>query len=228
MNAPRFPGLISSPAAVCPSMLAPLANTRFLKLCDALATCQQRCEGPGICPGLRKAVGSALRPKVACTGAGTPLHCGISVPSMSESGHFAALPQCSIAVCFTPVSGIDSRSQGLPSRAIALNRYAIASGRAASIIPRERSWVAGEAPCLEDRGVHQPPSKTGVAYDNRGYHPAASAYDRGHELAQAWCAHPARSRLQLQAICCLSQAITRDRRHARTSACSSCTWPRPA
>ena len=29
---------------------------------------------------------SALRPKVACTGAGTPLHCGISVPSMSESG----------------------------------------------------------------------------------------------------------------------------------------------
>src|ERR1700756_2963038 len=54
---PDFPGLISSPAAVCPSMLAPLANTRFLKLCDALATCQQRCEGPGICPGLRKAVG---------------------------------------------------------------------------------------------------------------------------------------------------------------------------
>ena len=86
MNAPRFPGLISSPAAVCPSMLAPLANTRFLKLCDALATCRQRCEGRGICPGLRKAVGSALRPKVACTGAGTPLHCGISVPSMSESG----------------------------------------------------------------------------------------------------------------------------------------------
>jgi hypothetical protein len=42
MNAPRFPGLISSPAAVCPSMLAPLANTRFLKLCDALATCRQR------------------------------------------------------------------------------------------------------------------------------------------------------------------------------------------
>ena len=31
-------------------------------------------------------------------------------------------------------------------------------------------------------------SKTGVAYDNRGYHPAASAYDRGHELAQALCA----------------------------------------
>src|SRR5207245_6361128 len=28
-------------------------------------------------------------------------------------------------------------------------------------------------------------SKTGVAYDNRGYHPAASAYDRGYEGAQA-------------------------------------------
>src|ERR1700730_14294307 len=94
MNAPQFPGLISSPAAVCPSILADLANTRFLKLCDALATCRQRCEGRGICPGLRKAVGSALRPKVACTGAGTPLHCGISVPSMSESGHNPNLPHC--------------------------------------------------------------------------------------------------------------------------------------
>jgi hypothetical protein len=100
MNAPRFPGLISSPAAVCPSMLAPLANTRFLKLCDALATCRQRCEGRGICPGLRKAVGSALRPKVACTGAGTPLHCGISVPSMSESGQTATLTPS--ALCLLP------------------------------------------------------------------------------------------------------------------------------
>jgi hypothetical protein len=53
---PDFPGPISSPAAVCPSMHEPLANTRFLKLCDALATCQ-RCEGRGICPGLRKGVG---------------------------------------------------------------------------------------------------------------------------------------------------------------------------
>src|SRR6516225_11056916 len=30
-------------------------------------------------------------------------------------------------------------------------------------------------------------SKTGVAYDNHGYHPAASTYDRRHERAQALC-----------------------------------------
>jgi hypothetical protein len=36
---------------------------------------------------------------------------------MSLMGHFAALPLCSIAVRFTPVSGIDSRSQVLPGRA---------------------------------------------------------------------------------------------------------------
>src|SRR3984893_12500317 len=36
---------------------------------------------------------------------------------ISATGHFAALPRCSIAVRFTPVSGIDSRSQALPSRA---------------------------------------------------------------------------------------------------------------
>src|ERR1700738_4277612 len=32
--------------------------------------------------------------------------------------------------------------------------------------------------------------KTGVAYDNRGYHPAASAYDRRHDCAQAQRARP--------------------------------------
>src|ERR1700719_1934306 len=39
--------------------------------------------------------------------------------------------------------------------AIALNRYAIASGpgRRQTLSPGERWWVAGEAPCLEDRGV---------------------------------------------------------------------------
>ena len=36
---------------------------------------------------------------------------------MSESGQLFALPHRSIAVRFTPVSGIDSRSQALPSRA---------------------------------------------------------------------------------------------------------------
>jgi hypothetical protein len=33
-------------------------------------------------------------------------------------GHFHALPHRSIAVRFTPVSGIDSRSQALPGRAM--------------------------------------------------------------------------------------------------------------
>jgi hypothetical protein len=52
MNVPRFsPALFHPPAAVCPSMHVPLANARFLKLCDALATCRQRCEGRGICFG---------------------------------------------------------------------------------------------------------------------------------------------------------------------------------
>src|SRR6202040_2812236 len=54
-------------------------------------------------------------------------------------------------------------------------------------------------------------SKTGVAYDNRSYPPAASAYDRGYELAQALCAHPAQPHLQLQAVCRISQALTRYR-----------------
>jgi hypothetical protein len=37
---------------------------------------------------------------------------------MTAWGHLHALPRRSIAVRFTSVSGIDSRSQGLPSRAI--------------------------------------------------------------------------------------------------------------
>jgi hypothetical protein len=41
--------------------------------------------------------------------------------------------------------------------------------------------------------------------------PAASAYDRRHELAQALCAHSARPHLQLQAIGRVSQALTQDR-----------------
>jgi hypothetical protein len=43
-------------------------------------------------------------------------------------------------------------------------------------------------------------SKTGVAYDNRSYHPAASAYDRRHECAQALRGHAARPRPRLQAV----------------------------
>jgi hypothetical protein len=37
--------------------------------------------------------------------------------STSGLGHLHALPRRSVAVRFTPVSGIDSRSQALPSRA---------------------------------------------------------------------------------------------------------------
>src|ERR1700732_3958416 len=36
---------------------------------------------------------------------------------MSQMGRSHALPRHGIAVCFTPVSGIDSRNQALPSRA---------------------------------------------------------------------------------------------------------------
>jgi hypothetical protein len=46
-----------------------------------------------------------------------PLHCGISIRLMSARGQWHALPRRSISVRFTPVSGIDSRSQALPSRA---------------------------------------------------------------------------------------------------------------
>jgi hypothetical protein len=45
------------------------------------------------------------------------LRCGISNRLMTAGGQWHALPRCSIAVRFTPVSGIDSRSQALPGRA---------------------------------------------------------------------------------------------------------------
>jgi hypothetical protein len=51
------------------------------------------------------------RPKVK-------LQCGILDPPMATMGQLHALPHRNIAVCFTPVSGIDSCSQGLPGRAI--------------------------------------------------------------------------------------------------------------
>jgi len=54
-------------------------------------------------------------------------------------------------------------------------------------------------------------SKTGVAYDNRSYHPAASAYDRGYERAQAVRGNTKRSHPQLQAVRGVSQAIPRYR-----------------
>jgi Putative transposase len=42
--------------------------------------------------------------------------------------------------------------------------------------------------------------KTGVAYAHGYYQSAAPAHDRGHGLAQAWCAHAAEPPLQLQAL----------------------------
>jgi hypothetical protein len=80
---------------------------------------------------------------------------------------------------------------------------------ALSINRRERSRVAGEAPCLEDRGVVNL-IKTGVAYDNQGYHPAASAYDRRHECAQAVRGHAEGTHPQLHAVRGVSEAISRD------------------
>jgi GAF domain-containing protein len=53
--------------------------------------------------------------------------------------------------------------------------------------------------------------KTGVAYDNQGYHPAASAYDRRHDCAQAVRGNTKRSHPQLQAVRGVSQAIPRYR-----------------
>src|ERR1700730_11042106 len=79
----------------------------------------------------------------------------------------------------------------------------------ATLSPGARSWVAGEAPCLEDRGVSNLSLKTGVAYDNQGYHPAASAYDRRYECAQALCWHAEGPHPQLQAVRGVSEAITR-------------------
>src|SRR3974377_584087 len=52
--------------------------------------------------------------------------------------------------------------------------------------------------------------KTGVAYDNQGYHPAASAYDRGHECAQALCGNAAKPYSGMQAVRGVSEAISRD------------------
>src|SRR5271166_326791 len=78
-----------------------------------------------------------------------------------------------------------------------------------SINPSARSWVAGEARCLEDRGVNNL-IKTGVAYDNRSYHPAASAYDRRYECAQALRRHAAGPHPRLQAVRGISEAISRD------------------
>src|SRR5271166_4046822 len=78
-----------------------------------------------------------------------------------------------------------------------------------SLSPGERSRVAGEAPCLEDGGVNNL-IKTGVAYDNQSYHPAASAYDRRYECAQALRGHAARPHPRLQAVRWVSEAISRD------------------
>src|SRR5580704_13452744 len=60
-----------------------------------------------------------------------------------------------------------------------------AAGRVAGIARRLHLACVYVGKMIE---VSTTSSKTGVAYDNRGCHPAASAYDRRHELAQALCA----------------------------------------
>jgi hypothetical protein len=75
---PISPALFHPPAAVCPSMHAPSRTPDFsssVMLSPHVGSDAK--DGEFV---------SALRPKIACMGAGTPLHCGISVPSMSESG----------------------------------------------------------------------------------------------------------------------------------------------
>jgi hypothetical protein len=81
---------------------------------------------------------------------------------MSQLGQLHALPHCNIAVCFTPVSGIDSRSQALPSRAKAQSTKAdITPAFSARVAPhkvnhfgRIRRLIVS-APCHVLVGTHQ-------------------------------------------------------------------------
>src|ERR1700730_9521533 len=134
-------------------------------------------------------VAPVILPPVRLRLGGIPIH----VRSTSNSDHkFDAL--ASVAMCQSTKSLRDSQR---PRRLTA------------TLSPGARSWVAGEAPCLEDRGVSNLSLKTGVAYDNQGYHPAASAYDRRYECAQALCWHAEGPHPQLQAVRGVSEAITR-------------------
>src|SRR6202022_3245810 len=138
------------------------------------------------------------------------LQCGIAVRPMSPRGQN---PNASR----TPVCQLSPAADKLPHMLWPASCHSTKSLRdsqrprrlTATLSPGARSWVAGEAPCLEDRGVSNLSLKTGVAYDNQGYHPAASAYDRRYECAQALCWHAEGPHPQLQAVRGVSEAITR-------------------
>src|SRR6266446_4033433 len=51
-------------------------------------------------------------------------------------------------------------------------------------------------------------SKTGVTHDHGYCQPVAPADDRGHERAQTLCGHAEGPHPQLQAVCCVSQAVS--------------------
>src|SRR6202011_1538038 len=60
---------------------------------------------------------------------------------LTATGQKHALPRRSIAVCFTPVSGIDSRSQALPSRANCGHPYLRKDQPSARIAPNSSSFI---------------------------------------------------------------------------------------
>src|ERR1700738_5315899 len=70
---------------------------------------------PGAQEPQRSKFSGSVRP--LATAQGSPLRCKILAELMTASGHLHALPRRIISVRFTPVSGIDSRSQALPGRA---------------------------------------------------------------------------------------------------------------
>jgi hypothetical protein len=99
MNVPRFPRPYFIPGRRLPVNACALANARFLKLCDALATCRQRCEGRGICFGPRKAVGVGAPTKDSLHGRWNSAALRDFDPAYDRCGSFAtgaveATPRC--------------------------------------------------------------------------------------------------------------------------------------
>src|SRR5262245_12917260 len=102
------------------------------------------------------------------------------------------------------------RSSEMTLSARALNRSAIARGagrpgRKHCPQRRDHRWRA-RCPVLRIE-VSSTSPETGVA-DEHGYgQSAAPAHDRGHELAQAWCADAEEPHLQLPTVRCVSEAV---------------------
>ena len=86
-----------------------------------------------------------------------------------------------------------------PGSATAQNRCAIArcagSPTASAVIGGEIVDRGHAGALLEDRGVVDPASQTGVAYEYGSYQPAAPAHDRGHEDSRKLGAHTQRSHI---------------------------------